>query len=93
MLVAKPVYRLLNLLGFVAFKMGRLPGVRAGLATLPQAARSRVHRRICLEWPAMSKRPRVEWPATKTTIAARIRNYLARPRRRRSGAGRLQRRI
>src|SRR4029077_11483374 len=34
---------------------------------------------------------RVEWIATKTTIAARIRNYLARPRHRRPGAGRLWR--
>ena len=36
-------------------------------------------------------RKRVEWIAIKTTIAARIRNYLARPRRRRPGAGRIGR--
>jgi hypothetical protein len=34
----------------------------------------------------MSNRKRVEWIAAKTVIAARIRNYLARPRRGRVGA-------
>jgi hypothetical protein len=63
------VYRLLNPLGFVAFKMGRLP---AGLApthstrcrllrafgpfdALSLAQGMRI-RRLCVEWPAMSKR-------------------------------------